>query len=80
MDFIVSTTGLKDQELFGTLEIRHAATVQIPASTTSTHPLFPSSCPFRIVCIRVQWGHPDLSECAPRVGCRLGGCWETGGG
>ena len=41
MDFIVSTTGLKDQELFGTLEIRHAATVQIPASTTSTHPYFP---------------------------------------
>ena len=21
-----------------------------------------------IVCIRVQWNHPDLSGCAPRVG------------
>ena len=23
---------------------------------------------FRIVCIRVQWNHSDLSGCAPRVG------------
>ena len=24
---------------------------------------------FTIVCIRVQWNHPDLSGCTPRVGC-----------
>ena len=26
-----------------------------------------------IVCIGVQWNHSDLSGCAPRVGCWLGG-------
>jgi len=34
----------------------------------------------RIVCIRVQWNHSDLSGCAPRVGCWLGGYLETGVG
>jgi hypothetical protein len=29
--------------------------------------------PLRIVCIRVQWNHSDLSGCAPRVGCWLSG-------
>ena len=34
----------------------------------------------RIVCIGVQWNHPDLSGCAPRVGCWMGGYWEIGVG
>ena len=34
----------------------------------------------RIICIRVQWNNADLSGCAPRVGCWLGGYLETGGG
>jgi hypothetical protein len=34
----------------------------------------------RIVCMRVQWSHSDLSGCAPGVGCWLGGCWEIVGG
>jgi hypothetical protein len=36
--------------------------------------------PSTIVCIQVQWNHSDLSGCAPRVGCWLGGSRKCGGG
>ena len=45
----------------------------------SNFSILPNS-PSTIVCIRVQWNHPDLSGCAPRVGCWLGGCRKQGVG